>query len=373
MWYNKFMIKKSLFYPAVSLASVLVSFFLIGSASAYTAKINIQSGGNGTGQVTLSATSSNYFPFTGWAGETCIGAGPCELKNLSPQTSKTVFVSFGQPTCSDFIYSAFGACQLDGYQYSNFVAAIGPPGCTSDQSPAPVIRQPCVSVTASACGSAYGQNLTTAPDLSGSQQGIIDQWISGIVDFFTGGAQTQTGTEPGVSTGASPAPVTNVGVNSAGGSRGYIDPASGAFVPPGATPPSAASVGGGIVDLGSGAYYTDPKTGDIYYGSHPTAPITGGGVDAGTSYDVITTSGTVVKIGTLPSTLPPAPAPAPATQGTSAASAPLLELRYPVEPDIIVTAPRYVPPSNPPTPPATDDYFSNPFAPSPITYNPCRQ
>src|SRR3989344_8918175 len=119
--------KKS--YVISFLAFLAFSLFLIEStgAAAYEAKVDLSTPGSGTGKVTFSATSSNDFEFSGWTGA-CSGKGICPLRDLFPKSSKIVIANFNAPICTEFSYSEFGGCQIDGTERRAVVSA-GPLGC----------------------------------------------------------------------------------------------------------------------------------------------------------------------------------------------------------------------------------------------------
>lgn len=150
--------------------AVLFSLFLLSGNSAsaeYEIKAFIDNVGDGSGFVTLSAKSTNNFQFKGWSGETCTGIDKCVLKNILPKgLRKKVTARFGAPTCTDFIYSEFGGCQLSGNKYRTVISAI-PAGCAGGD---PILStqcfyDPCVSgSTVDSGGSSRGW-LDTAKKL----------------------------------------------------------------------------------------------------------------------------------------------------------------------------------------------------------------
>lgn len=124
----------------ISLIFAAASLFFIGSAAAaYEVKVNLNTLGGGTGRVIFSATSSRDFEFSGWSGEACIGKDQCILRNLISKSSKTVIAVFNAPLCTEFTYSEWGGCQLDGTR-RRAVTSAGPSGCVGGN---PITSQGC--------------------------------------------------------------------------------------------------------------------------------------------------------------------------------------------------------------------------------------
>ena len=160
----------------VLLATVTASFFITGSAlAANELNVYLNTAGTGKGQVTLSATSSGEFEFHGWSGESCIGKGKCGLRDLKRGISKKkVTAAFGAPTCTEFIYSGFGACQLDGTSRRTVITAL-PPGC---EGGSPIISTSCFY---NPC--AFGTTFQGSVGDSGSGGGWLDGLKSSAKKF----------------------------------------------------------------------------------------------------------------------------------------------------------------------------------------------
>lgn len=156
----------------ISLAAAAALLFFIGSAAAapYDIIIDLDTEGSGTGNVISSATSSPDWEFFGWSGESCTGTGLCALRDLKPKNPKRIIASFNLPQCRNFIYSEFGACQLDGMMYRTVLSA-APPGCAGGD---PIISQSCFF---DPCAKAQTVEL---------KAGLIDRFLSLINGIVSG-------------------------------------------------------------------------------------------------------------------------------------------------------------------------------------------
>ncbi|NCN52888.1 hypothetical protein GW950_00295 [Candidatus Wolfebacteria bacterium] len=131
----------------ITVLSLIFSLFLAGLVTAqvesetYKIQADIEKKGTGTGEITLSADSSNDWQFFGWLDDFCgdRGTGLCALSNFIPEQSKIVIANFGRPQCRDFTYTEFSECVL-GRKYREVVNS-GPPGCIGGD---PVLSQLCV-------------------------------------------------------------------------------------------------------------------------------------------------------------------------------------------------------------------------------------
>ncbi|MBI3046380.1 MAG: hypothetical protein HYY86_02495 [Candidatus Harrisonbacteria bacterium] len=177
-------------YIMVSLAMALLFFNGLAEA-AYEVKVNLNTLGGGTGRVIFSATSSRDFEFSGWSGESCIGKGLCVLGDLIPKSSKIVIASFNAPLCTEFTYSDFGACQLDGTARRTVTSA-GPLGCVGGD---PVTSRGCFY---DPCARAQTTEVTEPSlwerfkDMVGSvQQGDYKEALDKAVDLVTGGGKKE--------------------------------------------------------------------------------------------------------------------------------------------------------------------------------------
>ncbi|MDE2001179.1 MAG: hypothetical protein KGI60_01265 [Patescibacteria group bacterium] len=338
---------RSLYAWGFAGGSAIVAFFMATApAYAFTARIDLQTLGNGSGQVVVSATSTNYYPLTGYNGESCSGTEDCHLGNLTPQSSKTVFVTFGQPTCSQGVYSSYGACQLDGYQYSHLISVIGPPGCTGDLPQ--TIKQPC---SLSACGPAYTQNTGT---VSGGEQTFINLITGALSNLLNGDISGAIGTLTGNS-------------NS------------------GQLPPEP-TISSGQASPSQGTVWTDPQTGTQFYGGNEFVQIpgtfSGGGTDLGSEYDVNKSTATIIKVGELV----PVGSQPPSTTGSTAEPLPAIpNVPLPTTSVNPIQVNFYIPPDfhNLPSadilPPENQNQLStsfepfNPTVPVAPPMNPCRQ
>lgn len=140
-------------YTFVSLAAVFAVFFAAGTVyAAYNINVDLDNTGDGEGGVTFSATSSTLFEFTGWFGETCLGRGTCVLNRLIPNRLKRVTATFNAPPCTDYIYSDFGACGLDG-RMRRAIIGENPPGCAGGAE----------QVTSWVCGTLNERELMPPP------------------------------------------------------------------------------------------------------------------------------------------------------------------------------------------------------------------
>ena len=178
-WYNKInkaMGKNRRLYIIVSLASTAALFFLVRPAAAYEVKVNLNTLGGGTGDVTFAAASSNDFEFSGWSGESCAGRAPCALRGLNPNSSKTVIAVFNVPVCTEFTYSEFSACQLDGMTHRVVISA-GPSGCVGGN---PVTSQGCFY---DPCASAQE---VKPPSLFDRFKDVINGIVNGIDSIING-------------------------------------------------------------------------------------------------------------------------------------------------------------------------------------------
>ncbi|MEK7463395.1 MAG: hypothetical protein AAB621_03480 [Patescibacteria group bacterium] len=92
--------KKIRLHTIVSLASIAVSFLLIGSAMAAPCevKVNLTNPGSGTGEVTATQSSTYDWIFSGWSGSTCSGNNPCVVEGLTSDQPKEVIGTFNLPT-----------------------------------------------------------------------------------------------------------------------------------------------------------------------------------------------------------------------------------------------------------------------------------
>lgn len=176
------------------MVSAAASLFIVGSAAAvYEVKVNLNVLGGGTGKVTFSATSSRDFEFSGWSGESCLGRSNCVLGGLIPKTSKTVIAVFNAPICTEFTYSEFGACQLDGTRRRT-VASAGPIGCiggdpaTSQQCwYDPCARAQTTEVQDRSLWERFGDIVGSVT--SGDWREAVDKGVDLAVDLFIGGEQ----------------------------------------------------------------------------------------------------------------------------------------------------------------------------------------
>ena len=92
--------KKIRLHTIASLASIAVSFLLIGSAMAAPCevKVNLTNPGSGTGEVTATQSSTYDWIFSGWSGSTCSGNNPCVVEGLTSDQPKEVIGTFNLPT-----------------------------------------------------------------------------------------------------------------------------------------------------------------------------------------------------------------------------------------------------------------------------------
>ncbi len=198
--------KKSYAISFLVFAVLLLLSAKSADAAAYYIQVDLDKSGGGTGQVNFSATSSLDFEFSGWtdgsgefsesskfggyglfgeSGESCLGKEDCVLRNLISNKSKRVVAGFNAPICTEFIYSEFGACQLDGTARRSVIAA-SPLGCVGGN---PIITKGCFF---DVC--ARAQTTTVEPSLwdrfkdfwSDPVKNSVDLG-KGIISLVTGG------------------------------------------------------------------------------------------------------------------------------------------------------------------------------------------